>query len=145
MPAGRPLKYKTPEQLQAAIDEYFAPGGGAWWAEKAGEEERYCPTMTGLAMALGMERTTLVAYSHRDEFFHTVKDARQRVQDFLERRLTGNGQVTGAIFNLKNNFGWKDQQEISASHSIKREARELSDDELAVIAAAGSAGVDRQA
>jgi len=102
MPAGRPLLYETPEQMQAIIDAYF--------------EERFCfdppkpPTISGLAYALEMTTESLRNYESRDEFFATVKRAKQRVEMSLEERLDA-AAPTGAIFNLKNNFGWKDQQD----------------------------------
>ena len=54
-----------------------------------------------------MCRKTLLNYSNDDAFLHTIKRARERVHQALEQRLYGNN-VTGIIFNLKNNFGWKD-------------------------------------
>ena len=43
MPAGRPRKYKTPEEMQVVIDQYF----------KECEINKKPPTITGLALALG--------------------------------------------------------------------------------------------
>ena len=104
-PNGRPLKYKTPELLKAAIEKH--------WADIKNEDGSFKqhPTMTGLAAAIGMDRSTLVNYSYKDEFIDTIKKARGVVESYLENHLFGSS-VTGAIFNLKNNFGWKDKQEI---------------------------------
>jgi hypothetical protein len=115
MQVGRPLKYKTPEEMQEVIDKYFADNR---YDTDSGIVKRY--TMSGLALALGMDRRTLVDYAHRDEFLPTVKSARQEVENCLEEHLFGNG-VTGVIFNLKNNFGWKDktEQELSGSLEVK--------------------------
>lgn len=113
-PVGRPLIFKTPEEMQKVIDEYFD------WCDNRGIEKvdddgkRYmiaspAPyTMSGLARRLGMDRRTLVDYTERDEFLPTLKAARERVHEDVETRLMEK-QATGAIFNLKNNFGWKDE------------------------------------
>ena len=35
--------------------------------------------------------------------------------------LRSSGQVAGVIFNLKNNFGWKDAQQLDHNVSLPRE------------------------
>lgn len=109
---GRPLKFKTSEELQAKVDEYFETDAYevVGYDEKKKKEIRvYAPTISGLAYFLGVDRRTLVDWSTKDMFSPTIKAARQRVEMNLERRLYGQG-VAGVIFNLKNNFGWKDKQ-----------------------------------
>ncbi len=100
MTAGRPLQYKTTEELQAAVDEYFI---------LCKSEEEY-PTISGLSYHLDLSRQGLLNYEGRDEFVDTIKRAKLRVETVLEQRLFHNNP-TGCIFNLKNNFGWKDKQE----------------------------------
>lgn len=100
MPAGRPLKFATPQDMQSAVDAYFAS-----------RDENNRPTVTGLALALGFcDRSSLIDYEERDQFFHTIKAAKARVQEFIENRLY-DPNATGCIFNLKNNFGWRDKSE----------------------------------
>lgn len=106
MPAGRPLKFETPEELQAAVDAYF---------ESLAEGEP--PTVSGLAYHLDVDTKTIRNYEGREEFFPTVKRAKQRIEMHLERCLYGNS-VTGLIFNLKNNFGWKDKTEQDVNANI---------------------------
>ncbi len=106
MAGGRPSAFETVEQLETAIDHYFAVD--AYVGED--DERRYLPTMSGLGVSLGVDRQTIINYGKKDEFFGTVKAARAKVEAFLEQRLYGN-TVTGVIFNLKNNFGWKDKSE----------------------------------
>jgi hypothetical protein len=98
MGAGRPLKFKTPEELQIKIDKYF---------DETPQEE--C-TITGLAMALDTYRDLLCNYEERDEFYDTIKKAKQRVENAYEKRLIKRGSG-GDIFALKN-FGWVDKREI---------------------------------
>lgn len=132
MPAGRPPIYETPEEMQRIIDLYFV-------ACKLNHLEQMdvdiedkkkdysddeistidyiddaAPTVSGLAYTLGMTTETLRTYGNDDEFSATVKRAKQRIEMFLEGRLYGQA-VTGSIFNLKNNFGWKDKSEQELS------------------------------
>lgn len=114
-PGGAPLLFKTPEVLQKAIDEYFDHCDNRLvqgYDNKTNEQFAYISpepyTMSGLAYALGVDRKTILNYSDREQFFPTIKRARDRVQMDVERRLMEK-QPTGAIFNLKNNFGWVDE------------------------------------
>lgn len=112
MSAGRPTKFKTADQMQKVIDEYF----DSVTVECNGVKS-FRPTVTGLAHALDMSRSTLIEYSKKDEFSNTVKKAKQQVAIALESALYGTG-VAGVIFNLKNNFGWKDKQEIDQTTKV---------------------------
>ncbi len=98
---GRPAKYNNKEELQNKIDNYFK--------QCDNENEPY--TVTGLGLALDMSRQDLINYSNKEEFFDTIKKAKQKVENYLEKRLIKDSSATGIIFNLKNNYGWKDKQE----------------------------------
>ena len=106
---GRGLIYQTPADMQAVIDAYFADC-----------DTKQAPyTMSGLALALNLSRQALINYEGRDAYVDTVKRARQRVEAQLEQGLlTRERQVAGHIFNLKNNFGWKDTQEVEHTHTL---------------------------
>lgn len=108
---GRPPKYKTKEEIQEKIDEYF----------KRCDDEHEPYTVTGLALALDIDRRTLLNYSDKDEFFPTIKKAKLRVENYLEKRLIKDSSTTGIIFNLKNNYDWRDKQEIEHSGKLKLE------------------------
>lgn len=103
MGAGRPLKIKTAEEMQAKIDEYFA---------LCNDENP--PLVSGLAYHLDMNTESLRRYSSDEQFYATVKRAKQRVEMYLEKRLQQQSPV-GSIFSLKNNFGWKDKTEQELS------------------------------
>ena len=92
------LKYKTQEQLQEGIDAYF----------KMCDEKDKPYTMSGLALALGIDRATLVRYGDKDLFANQIKEAKAKVEAMLEENLYRLGNNSGIIFNLKNNYGWKD-------------------------------------
>lgn len=98
---GRPKKYTEVEVMQQKIDKYF---------DKCDKnKEPY--TITGLALALDLDRKSINNYAKDSEFFLTIKKAKLKVENYLEKYLIVGGNSTGTIFNLKNNFGWKDKQE----------------------------------
>ena len=101
---GRPVKFKTPKELQEKIDEYF---------DGCIKDKRPF-TLSGLAYALEVDRKTILNYSHKEDFFPTIKRAKLRCEQFADEQLFKNGgQVAGVIFNLKNNHDdWRDRQEI---------------------------------
>ena len=129
-PVGRPPLYKTPEEMQRVIDLYFL----ACRVLRTDDEELLIgleeddldiikkiedvvPAISGLAYTLGMSTEAFRNYEQKDEFLATVKRAKQRVEMSLEQRLAGNA-VTGSIFSLKNNFGWKDKIENNISGGL---------------------------
>ncbi len=116
------MKYKTLKALNKAVDNYFKVD--AFMPTSSGETE-YLPTMAGLALSLDVDRSTIVNYSKNEEYFGTIRKARAKIEAFVETRLYGNN-VTGCIFNLKNNFNWKDKSEVES----KVTTNEVSDDEL---------------
>ncbi|MBQ7660176.1 MAG: hypothetical protein IJS26_05540 [Alphaproteobacteria bacterium] len=111
----KPLKFKTVEELQKKIDDYFY----------SCDEESEPITITGLALALDTTRETLCDYEEKDAYSDTIKKAKLRVQHAYEKRLVkrGNG---GDIFALKN-FGWKDKSEVDNTLNIKSAFVEFND------------------
>ena len=103
---GRPRAFKSVEEVEEKINAYF----------NYCEEKEKPYTMSGLAYYLEVSRQTLVNYSNKDEYFDTIKKARDRVQMQLEENaLSNKANPTFTIFNLKNNFDWKDKIEHSSS------------------------------
>ena len=96
---GRPLKYRSPEKLQQAVDKYF-------------ETERY-PTVTGLQLYLDMTSATMSDYKKRDGFSSIIETAGRRVaKKYEERLIYGNGRNTaGIMFALKVGMGWREKAE----------------------------------
>ena len=104
---GRPPKYKTAEELQKKVDEYF---------DQLNESKSV--TITGLILYCGFcSRQSFYDLQEKEEFTYTVKKARLRVTNHYESLLQGNS-VAGPIFALKN-LGWSDRQEID--HTSKGE------------------------
>ena len=105
MPGGRPPKWTDPAKLQVLIDAYFDK------CDKTGKPY----TITGLAVALDTSRETLLDYGNKEEFSDTIKRAKVKIHKYAEEYLCSGKSATGAIFNLKNNWGWKDKQEVEHS------------------------------
>lgn len=129
-PVGRPLKYKTVEELQSAVDAYFNEcdphlakrmvevgtknDGEPMFGLRDVMTDQRPYTMSGLAHALKISRQTLLDYGEREEFLDTLGDAKERVHRFTEEQLFSKS-ATGAVFSLKNNWGWKDRQELTGA------------------------------
>lgn len=114
--SGRPLKFKSPEELQAKIDAYYE------WAK----ENKKHITITGLAWFLDTNRQTLLRYEEDDSellksvsedvrqaFRDTVKRAKARIEMEYEESLYNKNSAVGAIFTLKNNYNYVDKQEVA--------------------------------
>lgn len=120
---GRPPHYKTVEELQKKIDEYFAnpPDNKLMFfklKDEVVEKEVPCLTITGLALYLGFcNRQSMYDYENRPKFSDTIKKARSFIENEYEKLLQ-QGNPAGAIFALKN-FGWSDRQEVEMSGEVK--------------------------
>ena len=116
---GRPLKFKSPEEMQKKIDSYFlkCDENTKHVIGKDGDiKEIPFPipyTIEGLAVALNVDRVTLLNYAKRDEFFSTIKAAKDKVlKNMSERSLVGDNVASVSIFMLKNNYGYRDTQHV---------------------------------
>ncbi len=138
MPGGRPLKFQSVEELQQKIDAYFADCDPhieeiTEWLEARDKDGKLKKdenglnylievthkvltkqkpyTISGLALYLDTSRETLMDYKEREEFSDSLKAAKERCQAYVEQTLFTSPNVTGPIFNLKNNYEWKDKTE----------------------------------
>lgn len=127
---GRPPKYTTVEELEIIIQAYFAEcdphvetGVFFEWdkghrkqrkVEREYMTEQQPYTMAGLARRLHLSRQALMEYKNGDQgedIGDAIKAARAVVEEFNERLLLSGKYATGAIFNLKVNFGFKEHEE----------------------------------
>lgn len=68
-------------------------------------------TITGLCIHCGIIKDQLFDYAQDDEYKTIVKAARQEIENYLQYvSMNEQYNVTGAIFNLKSNFGYNDKQ-----------------------------------
>lgn len=118
---GRPKKFNDPDVMWERILKYFKDCDSATKTiinEKGQTKIIYKPyTITGLCLALDIESTTtLTDYENDPMFSRAVKMAKKIVENWVEEKsLTGDINATTAIFNLKNNFGWKDKTEVETT------------------------------
>jgi hypothetical protein len=71
------------------------------------EEVRTRPyTITGLCIALGIERRTLLGYKRRDPFFRTYARLKQKCMEYAEEQLFIGKNPHGAMFYLQNNSSY---------------------------------------
>lgn len=108
---GRPLKFKNAKEIEKAAEKYFKEC-----------DENFKPyTMTGLAIALDTSRQTLINYSNKEEYFDTIKKVKDKVEQYAEEKLFTGSNTAGVIFNLKNNYGWVDRQEVDTKVNLSYE------------------------
>lgn len=99
-PGGRPPYYKTPEEMQAAIERYFSQQEGK-------------KTVTGLALHLGFtDIHSFLGYSAKDEFAPLIARARALIQEHYEG-LGQDGRAQQFSDRMLTRMGWAciEQQE----------------------------------
>ena len=124
MAGGRPLKFKTVEELQNKIDAYFQwcdsrtrpvlikDKNGAYFIDEPWPRPY---TVEGLASFLEVDRQTILNYEDREGFFGTIKKAKDKIlANLTERSMDGQNNAAATIFNLKNNYGYEDK----SSHEL---------------------------
>jgi hypothetical protein len=107
MPGGRPPYYKTPEELQAAIDKYF--------------DNTTTPNITSLVYHLGFyDYRGFSNYAQKEEFLPIVKGAKLRIRAYLHERLMSEDNKTlgNLAFDLKCNHGWVDKHQVDVNASV---------------------------
>lgn len=138
---GQSRRFMSPQHLQSMIDEYFESCNGPLLDrygnlvyDKDGHlvKTQVEPwTVSGLALYLGVDTTTLKQYRlgrvddlldkmqvDTDDimtFSSVVLKARQKIESYAEKRLYDRDGQMGARFVLDNAFGWvsrKEQSEI---------------------------------
>lgn len=128
---GRPPKFETVEVLELRIQTYFdscyevAPvktKKGSPVLNDDGSQKVITKlvrplTITGLALALGTTRETLLDYQGKPEFSDTIKWAKTIIECFNEESLYTNNHTAGIIFNLTNNFKWTNKTEVKNEHT----------------------------
>ena len=122
-PGGRPPLYKTPEELEALIIEYFnsrKPRLKIIEGEQIKDSKGNCiyefnpPTISGLAYHLGFaSRQSIYDNEKRnDQFSYIIKRARLMCEDYAETMLLSGVSPASYIFWLKNHE-WTDRQELT--------------------------------
>ena len=116
---------KEPSQIITACDTYFS----------LCKQDNQKPTMSGLAMALGTNRRTLLKWYNGESRIYN-REIIQQYFDLLEtfdELMLKEGKINpiGALFIMKNNYGYTDKTEIKISdedvsnEEIEKRYREL--------------------
>lgn len=105
---GRPRKYQSVEQFDAAVQAYL---------DHCSNPDNNEPiTWTGLCLFMGFYgRAELDNYLEYDGFSNSVKKAKSLVEFAYEKRLVQSDKPAGPIFALKN-FGWRDKTEVDLAN-----------------------------
>ena len=136
---GRPLRFPTLDSLAVKIDDYFntititkpiftsvmtgkddednpiyasVPRLNNMGSQIMDTEYLEIPSILSMCLFMDINRDTLMEYSLKEEYSATIQKAKAKVEAYLADQLHRPTQVAGIIFNLKNNFGWKDVQTI---------------------------------
>lgn len=77
------------------------------------------PSVSGLCRHLGISKQTWSAYKADEALGFVCEGFLLDLEDHLADKLDGNKvkTVQGVIFNLKNNFGWRDKLDVTAGPS----------------------------
>ena len=142
MREGRPLKFENKEILGQKIQAYFNSCFEDKWIDEEARDENgikqydktgkiiYKPikkkvqiepiTITGMAIALDTIRQTLLNLEATNEFFDTIKKAKDFIESYVENgTLSGKIPVAAGIFNLLNNWeGWVNRTETKTDVRI---------------------------
>lgn len=134
---GRPLLFKTEEELEIKIDEYFESCIPEYLKDKDGElvtgakgyilVNMNAPSLSKLALYLGYaSRQSLYDNEKKEEFSYIIKKARSRVEDWLyQHSLSAQIPPAVGIFLLKQ-FGYTDKQELEHSGAITNKHIDMS-------------------
>lgn len=127
--AGK-LKYRTVEEFDKAIEEYFALCDGHILEDKDGNPvlDKWgqpvivgdeVPSITGLALHLGFEsRRGMLNYKYRKAFFPAYARALARCEKYEVERLHDKDGFQGAKYVLEHCHGWE-KETAGESEGVK--------------------------
>lgn len=78
------------------------------------------PSVAGLLLYLGVSRSTWSEYRHNKALGPVVAYWDARYEAYLVDRLETGKHISGVIFNLEHNFGWKHRQEIGMDRETRK-------------------------
>lgn len=160
---AREKKYKSKALFRKAVDKYFDSisrlevvrvfdeESGEWRTAQNAlgvrvHHLRYFvpPSLSALCLELGISRQTFANYAADvDGGYSAVCEyARLRIQAYLEEELKVRTKgLSGVIFDLQANFGWKEKREVALDSETRRDMKEslTMDEKLALIRAAAAA------
>lgn len=100
---GRPLKFKTPKDLQKSIDDFFD-------LVKSGQE---APSIAALAYHLGTNKQTILNYQEKDGFREIIEDTKLYIEkEFTAKAYKSEIPQSIFIFTGKAHYGYEEKQSI---------------------------------
>ena len=109
------------ESIKRACEDYFS----------LCEEDGVAPTIAGLSRALGVTRDTLMKWLHGEITIKTadvVMEYFSLIEIFDETALKGNKtNAVAGLFNMKNNYGYKDEVEHKIIDERKPTIKEIAE------------------
>jgi hypothetical protein len=120
-PVGCPRQWKSVEAMSEAIEAYFAKCDARKVTMIVGKDKTLVDMpkpepyiVQRLAVFLDLTMKGLSGYEAREEFGATIKRAKARIEaNKVLHMLDGDGPVAAYIFDLKNNYQWKDAREVN--------------------------------
>ncbi len=143
--AGRPKKY-SPAAFKRGVNKYFAaisrekalkekvcigtddagkdiyrwePVKNALGEDATVIEYFQRPSVSGLCGYLHMHRDTFNEYSRHEDYADICAAAKNEIEAYLCSQLGSGKGDSGIIFNLQNNFGWKQKQEVELGRDTR--------------------------
>lgn len=126
--------FESEEELQREIMDYFN-SCFSFVCDENGvvEEVKWVrkPTLSGLAIHLGVARETIWKYGKSDRFGNTIKRAKDIITNFTEELLIEGKNIPGAINTLVNlRVGWVADEKTIKVEPVLPDAGAKSTDEI---------------
>lgn len=133
---GRPKTYRTPAALRRAVGAYFDSIEFTRDVSAGNKKIKLTdyaqpPGIGALCLHLGISRRTWANYCDEKKypmFAPICEEAKLRIEAYLENELVSRqkGSLQGIIFNLQNNYDWKQKNEIELGEKTRETAESLS-------------------
>lgn len=137
---GRPMKYSSPDRLLEAVEDYFdsisytkvlTDGHGHPILSDAGREIRMLvyvtpPGKSAMCLHIGIDESTWDNYADPEKnpkLVPVTRWAKMRMEAYLEEQLNTRDRPQGIIFNLENNYGWKNRREVELQENVDGKLR----------------------
>jgi hypothetical protein len=108
----RIIDYFNIPPTKIVLEKIHYKNGGE--KEKEIEVANELPTITGFAMSIGVDDTTVVRWTKKNQTFRTAYEKAKKMQEdiWFKNSLKGFYNPQFAIFAGKNIFGWKDESKV---------------------------------
>lgn len=117
MPGGQPRKYQ-PDGLLDKFNEYM-------------EQKDTIKNIVGFCNFANIHRDVFYTYKNEfEEYNDTIKKIEAELEDYALQLLLTAKNPAGAIFYMKNKFGYADKMELKAETTSITELQSLSKEEL---------------